>query len=104
MGGIGAPEFILIFLCFGSFGFALLGYKIGARRTIGSTGGLLLGFLLGPLGVLIVYCTGRIDNQQFNYYPPLSAADEIQKYKHLLDSGAITGAEYNVKKREILWR
>lgn len=106
MGGIGAPELILIALVFfsGPFGFAGWGYHAGAKRTIGSTGGMLLGFFLGLAGVLIVYCTGKTDDGEFNYHPHTSAADEIQKYKQLLDSGAITEAEYNRKKEEILGR
>tara|TARA_Y100001980_G_C14302102_1_gene129231 strand:+ start:71 stop:589 length:519 start_codon:yes stop_codon:yes gene_type:complete len=31
-----------------------------------------------------------------------SVADEIKKYKELFDSGAITEAEYNAKKKELL--
>ena len=31
-----------------------------------------------------------------------SAADEILKYKHLLDCGAITEEEFNKKKSELL--
>ena len=34
--------------------------------------------------------------------PAFSAADEILKYKQLLDCGAITEAEYNAKKRQLL--
>ena len=105
MGGLGAPELILILFVFGGWiGFAAWGYNAGAKRTIGSTGGLLLGLFLGLIGILIVYCTGRVDNQPFYNFPPTSAADEIQKYKQLLDSGAITEAEYNRKKGEILGR
>lgn len=32
----------------------------------------------------------------------LSTADEIKKYKALLDSGAITQAEYDAKKKQLL--
>jgi len=31
-----------------------------------------------------------------------SAADEIRKYKQLLDDGIISEDEFNVKKRELL--
>ncbi len=34
--------------------------------------------------------------------PELSAADEIQKYKELLDLGAITEEEFQFKKKELL--
>lgn len=33
---------------------------------------------------------------------PVSSADEILKYKNLLDAGAITEEEYNAKKRQLL--
>jgi hypothetical protein len=34
--------------------------------------------------------------------PQLSVADEIKKYKSLLDAGAITQAEYDAKKKQLL--
>lgn len=33
---------------------------------------------------------------------PISAADELMKYKNLLDSGAITQEEYESKKKQLL--
>ena len=33
---------------------------------------------------------------------PASAADELAKYKNLLDSGVITQAEFDAKKKEVL--
>jgi hypothetical protein len=34
--------------------------------------------------------------------PPMSVADEIKKYKALLDAGAITQSEYDAKKKQLL--
>ena len=34
--------------------------------------------------------------------PQVSGADEIQKYKALLDSGAITEEEFAAKKKQLL--
>jgi hypothetical protein len=34
--------------------------------------------------------------------PTSSAADEIMKYKQLLDDGAITEEEFYIKKKELL--
>ncbi|SEP42461.1 SHOCT domain-containing protein [Mucilaginibacter sp. OK283] len=102
--GIGAPEIILIIIAFGGMWFipAIWGYNAGSKRTIGSVGGLLLGLFLSIFGVIIVYCTRRIDEKPFYGFPNQSPADELQKYKQLLDSGAITENEYNIQKGRIL--
>ena len=34
--------------------------------------------------------------------PAVDAADEIRKYKELLDSGAITAEEFAAKKKQLL--
>jgi hypothetical protein len=66
------------------------GYKAGAQRTIGSIGGMVLGFFFNLLGILIVYCTKKVEKKQPDNF--IDRADELQKYKQLLDSGAITEA------------
>ena len=43
-------------------GLSIWGYTQGKKRTIGSTGGLLLGMFLGLIGIIIVYCINRIDD------------------------------------------
>ena len=45
------------------------------------------------------------DNNSYNtnkFNTNISPADEIKKYKELLDSGAITQDEYDAKKKELL--
>lgn len=44
------------------------------------------------------------DNESKNASPAstISAADEIAKYKKLLDDGAITEEEYNAKKKQLM--
>ena len=37
-----------------------------------------------------------------NIFNPLSSADEIKKYKELLDSGVITQEEFDSKKKQLL--
>ncbi len=34
--------------------------------------------------------------------PSISATDELKKYKELLDMGAITPEEYEIKKKQLL--
>ncbi|PTQ93596.1 putative oligomerization/nucleic acid binding protein [Mucilaginibacter yixingensis] len=72
---------------------SIWGYKVGAQRSIGAIVGLLLGFFLSYIGIIIVYLMPSKLN---------SAADELQKYKQLLDSGAITEQEYQDQKTRIL--
>ena len=54
--------FVKLFFVFGIvMGFSILGYMQGKKWAIGPTGGLLLGMFLGLIGIIIVYCTSRID-------------------------------------------
>lgn len=46
------------------------------------------------------YIKGKLVSPVFT--PSISAADEIMKYKNLLDCGAITEAEYEAKKKQLL--
>lgn len=76
---------------------------IASDRTIGGTAGFFLGFFLGLIGLIIVLCSSR--KLDFIPFPPSrSAADELKKYKELLDSGAITEDEYNFQKSRLLNR
>ncbi|OKS89059.1 SHOCT domain-containing protein [Mucilaginibacter polytrichastri] len=95
---MGAPEFIILFIW---LLFALWGYNAGKERNIGSTTGLLLGLFLGFIGVIIVYCSRKIIYEQ-PFYTNESTADQLKKYKDLLDSGAITESEYNIQKGKLL--
>ena len=68
MGGLGAPEIILILIAFGiMLIFPVWGYRAGLKRAIGPIGGLLLGLFLNWIGIIIIYCTKRIDGQKNNY-------------------------------------
>jgi hypothetical protein len=102
--GLLEPWHIIIILimlsCFVLF--PVWGYNAGSKRTIGPVGGLLLGFFLGIIGIIIVYCTSTVTQPPFYNFPNQSSADELKKYKQLLDSGAITEAEYNAQKAKIL--
>ncbi|WP_426669333.1 SHOCT domain-containing protein [Mucilaginibacter sp. McL0603] len=105
MGSLGAPEIILILIVLGLFAlFPVWGYRAGSKRTVGPVGGLLLGLFLGLIGIIIIYCTGttKVYDPNLYNYQDQSTADELQKYKQLFDSGAITEAEYNVQKGRLL--
>jgi len=78
------------------------GYKVGAQRSIGAAVGLLLGFFLSYIGIIIIYLTPLSSQSNPGNSPFNSTADELQKYKQLLDSGAITEQEYNQQKARIL--
>jgi uncharacterized membrane protein len=102
--GLGAPEIIIIALFIAFYViFPVWGYKEGSKRTIGATLGLLLGVFLGFIGVIIVYCTPKVKEQPFyDFQAESRKADDLQKYKDLLDSGAITEEEYQTQKAKIL--
>lgn len=100
---LGAPEIIIIVIII--LGIYLLfpiwGYVEGKKRSVGPIVGLLLGAVLGIIGIIILYLTPKKDDQPFSFQSP-SKADELQKYKQLLDSGAITEEEYQTQKAKIL--
>ena len=50
----------------------------------------------------VEYIRKRIAECKSGGTPNYSAADELKKYKELLDSGAITQEEYDMKKKELL--
>jgi Short C-terminal domain len=103
--GLLEPQHIILLFIFGFiFIGPIWGYRAGSKRTIGGGFGLILGLFLGVIGVAIVYCSNKVDQQPFAGFAVNSAADELQKYKQLLDSGAITEAEYNIQKAKILNR
>jgi uncharacterized membrane protein len=104
--GLGLPEIIVIFIALLFLGSAVIfpiwGYKAGAKRAIGAIPGLLLGLFLNFIGIIIIYCTPVVETGNLYPFPTQSSADELQKFKQLLDSGAITEMEYNNQKARIL--
>lgn len=93
--------FLFSLIILGLFG--MWGYNAGKTRKIGSTVGLLLGLFLNIIGIVIVLISPKADGSQGGVFTPAeSPADQLKKYKDLLDSGAITEAEFAVQKRRIL--
>ncbi len=62
------------------------------------------GFFLGIIGVIVAACKPAV-NVSPNYtpvQPQTGSADELFKYKKLLEQGAITQEEYDAKKAQLL--
>jgi len=81
--------------------FGIPGAIIGSYKKIGALGGFLLAFFLNIIGIIIL-----VFSKSKNVVHPLiareSIPDQLKKYKDLLDSGAITEAEYNLQKSRLL--
>src|ERR1700757_4898753 len=100
--GLLEPWHIIILLIFWGFPFGLVCGFIGAKRYVGGTAGFFLGFFLGPIGLAVVFCSNKKE-PDFPFPTAFeSIPDQIKKYKELLDSGAITEAEYNLQKSRLL--
>ncbi len=54
------------------------------------------------VGILVLLISVSMNNNRVEYEPKSTSADEIRKYKMLLDSGAITQEEYEEKKKQLL--
>ena len=59
-------------------------------------------FIVAIIHVQFIEDYSDDDEDDFAKGSGQSAADEIRKYKELLDRGAITEAEYQAKKRQLL--
>ena len=72
----------------------------------GYEGGFAWGFWLGLIGLIVVLCKSdnrSSDDSKYSEEPKkISDADEILKFKKLLDEEAITQEEYDIKKMQIL--
>lgn len=96
--------------------FSLIVGTIGTERKIGFWGAFLLSLVLSPIIGLIlalisekknptptkVEVINQTDQPLSAPAPAESQADQLTKWKALLDSGAITQIEYDQKKAEIL--
>lgn len=94
MYGFGGSEIIVIFFIVIT---ALIGYRAGSKRKIGGPLGLLLTLFLNVIGLIIIWCSPKIDDEIFVDVP-----DQLKKFKDLLDSGAITEEEYQSQKARLL--
>lgn len=69
---------------------------IARKKGRSAVGWFFCGFFFGLIGLIIVCCLSSIKP---NVAP---AADEILKFKQLLDAGVITQEEFEQKKKELL--
>ena len=74
----------------------------GESRKIGFWTAFLISFLLsGLFGVIAVAISDPLEEKE-QAHPKTGTADELIKFKSLLDSGAITQAEYDKQKTNLL--
>lgn len=59
-------------------------------------------FIVAIIHVQFIPNLNEPDNNQQRYVPPAGSAEEIRKYKALLDDGMITQQEYDQKKKQLL--
>src|ERR1700753_3493952 len=89
----------LLFMIASAIVFPIIGYNMGKKRILGPIKGALFGFFLGFPGILMILLYPTHEEAQARYF---SAADELEKFKKLLDIGAINQHEYDTKKAELL--
>lgn len=75
---------------------AFIAGGIASKKGYSYEGFILLDLFLPILGLVIAIVIPD------KTVPTSSAADEIMKYKQLLDDGAITEEEFYIKKKELL--
>ncbi len=86
----------------------LQGFFLGAitdsiAKKKGYKSGFAWGFFLSFIGLIIVACYPDLNAQnKMLQAPEHTSADELMKYKELLDQGAITQREFDAKKRQLL--
>lgn len=61
-----------------------------------------IGFLADVLGIVLALCKPSVEESQMASNAKATPADDLKKYKELLDSGAITQEEYDAKKKQLL--
>ena len=64
----------------------------------------LYGWFFFVIALIHIALLPNKNAQQNNLKNPQSSADELKKYKDLLDQGAITQAEYQAKKEQLLYK
>lgn len=78
-------------------------YDIGVKKGYRAGISFCAGFFLGLIGLVVMLVLEDKNHTKTAQTPPVeSVADEIIKYKQLLDEGIITEEEFSAKKTELL--
>ena len=95
--GIGGPELtiILAIVLWVISGFIAKG--IGEKKGYGAGLSFCAGFFLFILGIIMAVVPDKNGKEK-----EVTSADALLKYKELLDAGAISQEEFDVKKKELL--
>lgn len=100
MQGIGLfVVYVLIFFL------AAIPANIAGKKGYSVVGFYFFGLFFFIIALIVALCLGdkkQFRNQQITNVNNISPADEIKKYKELLDQGAITEEEFQEKKRQLL--
>ena len=101
LAGFGIPELMITFVPGLIIGIicCIVAVNFGKKKGYSSTLCGLLGFFLGIIGLIIVLVLPSKNQTMLQNY---ESAETLQRYKNLLDEGAITQEEYDRKKTEIL--
>jgi hypothetical protein len=68
--GLLEPQHVILLIFLGLIVvFPIWGYNVGKERTVGAIGGLFLGLFLGLIGILIIYCTNKVNQTPIYNFP-----------------------------------
>lgn len=94
-------SYIIVMLLVGAV-FGVICGRIAQRKGYSYWSYFALGFLLSAIGLIVVLIMQDKSGGNSGGSGGSSNADELLKYKQLLDAGAITQSEYDSKKKELL--
>lgn len=96
--GIGGPEIAIVLLIALWVVSGFIAKGIGEKKGYGAGLSFCAGFFLFILGIIIMAVLPDKNGKE----KEVTSADALLKYKELLDAGAISQEEFDVKKKELL--
>ena len=96
--GIGGPELTIILAIVLSVVAGFIAKGIGEKKGYGAGLSFCAGFFLFILGIIIMAVLPDKNGKE----KEVTSADALLKYKELLDAGAISQEEFDIKKKELL--